>query len=146
MKWKFMEKTIQIKKKGKIVKTKVKIKDKQIDEVGNVLQKNGGIEPKACQKCKKKFVQKITSVEKKSKIPTYKCTECNFIKPSPDQALDHMIITKHTLKKSTIDVITGIDRIIKGKLIPHIKFIKKGSKIIEVLILCRGCSDGKLES
>ena len=38
---------------------------KQIDEVGNIFQKSGAVQPKACQKCEKKFTSEVEEIKKK---------------------------------------------------------------------------------
>jgi len=114
--------------------------DKQVDDLGNVYQKSGGVNPKACQKCKKEFISEIVNVEKVTKVPWYNCEDCNFNSPSGDASLEHMWMTKHKIKKATKDHVSSIDHKITGDLIPNITIIKnKLGEPIEVEILCRRC-------
>ena len=62
----------------KIIKDKQIELDQQIDDVGNIYQKSGGVIPKACQKCKKPFDAKVNKVPLKQKIPFYKYEDCKY--------------------------------------------------------------------
>ena len=67
----------------------------QIDTVGNVYQKGGGVIPKACQKCKKEFKSEIIETPVTQKVPYFKCKDCGFENAGSNAALDHLILTKH---------------------------------------------------
>ncbi len=106
----------------------------QEDEVGNILQRAGGVQPKACQKCKKKFESKITKQEIKQNVSYYACKECNFTSGNSDGGLDHMIETSHKLTKKRKNKIVGYDNIVSGV----ISYITKTED--DVLILCGDCN------
>ena len=105
----------------------------QVDTVGNIVQKAGGVIPKACQKCKKEFTGKIESVPIKQKVPFYKCTDCEFISSSGDAAFDHKILTDHKLSKIVKDRIVGTENKIIGN------FAKISKTKNDVIILCDDC-------
>ncbi len=132
MKWEFVEKEIKV---GKRKTIKVKDPNKQIDTVGNIVQKQGAIQPKACQKCKKEFTSKIESKPITQSVPFYKCENCEFENAGGDAALDHKITTDHKIKKITKDRLAKVDKIITGR-IAHIKKTKT-----DVKILCGDCNE-----
>lgn len=107
---------------------------KQVDKVGNVVQINGGVKAKACQKCKKKFDYKVTNVEKKQEVPIYSCEECDFKNASGDSAFEHKITSDHKIKREKIERVVGIERKILGE-IAHITRLKE-----DVIITCGKCN------
>ena len=108
----------------------------KMDIVGNIFQKNGGVKPIACQKCKIKFKSKIREIPIKQKIPSYKCKNCDFENSEADAALDHKITTDHKIKKITKDRIVGV----KKQLIDNIASINPINNDVE--IICKDCSNG----
>lgn len=105
----------------------------QKDEVGNIYQKKGGVIPKACQKCGKKFYSEIKNIPITQSVPFYKCKNCSFENAGGDSALDHKITTDHEIKKISKDRIVGYNSIIEGSKSNIIK-----SKN-DVIILCDEC-------
>ncbi len=106
----------------------------QEDEVGNILQRAGGVRPKACQKCKKQFKSEYSKKEINQKIGYYVCTECNFSNSDSTSGLDHMIGTSHKLIKKSKDKIMGYETILTGSK-AHITKTDD-----DVLILCGDCN------
>ena len=119
MKWKFL--------KG--------ITNMQVDEVGNILQRAGGVIPMACQKCKKKFNSKIEEIPVKQDVPFYKCKNCKFENASGDSALDHKLeFSNHDIKKIKKQRIITTKKIITGDF-SHIFKTKN-----DIVILCGKCT------
>jgi len=115
--------------------------EKQIDTVGNIFQKKGGVNPKACQKCKKEFKSEIKTIEKISKVPVFQCKECAFNKSSGESALEHMLETSHKLSKVTKDIVNGYEKIIEGTSLPYINLEKNNlNEVIDISILCGVCN------
>lgn len=107
----------------------------QEDEVGNILQIGGGVVPKACQKCKKKFESKLVSKEIKQDVPAYKCDKCNFIGGSGDQAFGHTIDSPtHKISRTTKPRIVGYNNTLEGRL----SYVTKTKD--DVIILCGDCN------
>lgn len=107
--------------------------NRQIDEVGNIVQIHGAVQPKACQKCEKKFDEKPTVVDKKQYVPIYKCTECKFYNAGGDAAFDHKITSDHKITKTVKEMVVGKDKKILGSVARIIKTKN------DVIILCGGC-------
>ena len=107
--------------------------NKQIDEVGNIVQHTGGVQTKACQKCRREFESKIIKVEIKQRVSYYDCTECNFSSANSNGGLDHMIETTHKLTKTSKNKVMGYDNIIQG-VISHITKTDD-----DMIILCGDC-------
>jgi len=129
MEWEIITKEIR-NDKGLIVVVET---DEQIDEVGNIYQRSGGVIPKACQKCKTEFKSTIKIVPQTQKVPIYFCEECDFSNAGTSIALDHKIDTNHKLKKSFKDRIVSYSNIIEGSF-PKITQLKD-----DCLILCQKC-------
>jgi len=109
----------------------------QQDTVGNIYQQHGGVIPKACQKCKKKFKSKVLQVPITQKVPFYKCQDCKFENPGGDATLEHKIEhIDHNIKKITKDRIVGYNETITGE-VSHITKTKD-----DVIILCAVCLNG----
>jgi len=106
----------------------------QMDEVGNILQHSGGINPKACQLCKVKFKAKIVKSIKQQKVPSYNCEDCEFEHGNPINALDHKIETDHKVKKEIKERSVGSDNELAGIL----SYITKTKD--DVIILCGKCN------
>lgn len=106
----------------------------QIDEVGNIVQINGGVQPKACQKCKNEFKSKIKENPKKQIVPFYKCEDCDFENGGAPAVMDHKFETDHKIKKISKDRIVSIERTIEGS-VAHISKTKD-----DVIILCDKCN------
>ena len=108
--------------------------DEQIDTVGNIYQKGGGVIPKACQKCEKEFDAILKQEPIKQEVPFYKCKDCDFKDPSANKALDHKLLEEnHKLKKTKEERIVGFKTQLVGR---------KANIIIsenDVLILCNDC-------
>jgi len=131
MEWEIITKEIKD-TKGQIVVVET---PEQIDEVGNIYQKQGGVIPKACQKCKKEFKSEVKEFPIKQKVPYYKCKDCDFENAGGDVALDHKIQNiDHNIKKITKDRIVGVDR----KIIGIVSYVTKTKD--DVLILCGDCN------
>lgn len=109
----------------------------QIDKVGNIYQKNGGVIPKACQKCKKKFTGKFKTFPVTEAVPYYKCKDCNFENAGGDSALEHKLEKiDHSIKKITKDRIVTVEKKIVGSIARITKLED------DVIILCDVCSNG----
>jgi len=113
------------------------MEDYQIDEIGNIYQRQGGIIPKACQKCKKEFISEIREFPVTQKIPFYKCEDCDFENPSGDATLGHKIENMdHDIKKTVKDRIVTIEK----RLVGNKANVKKTEN--DVIILCDNCLNG----
>jgi len=113
----------------------IKSGNAQEDEVGNVLQIGGGVVPKACQKCKKKFETKVVKQEIKQDVSAYKCDKCNFIGTTGDQAFGHTLDQPtHKISRTTKPRIVGYNSILKGRL----SYVTKIED--DVIILCGDCN------
>ena len=107
----------------------------QEDTVGNILQIGGGIVPKACQKCKKKFESKVVKEEIKQDVPSFKCDTCDFDGNSGDQAFVHTLdFPKHKISRKTKSRIVGYNSVLEGRL----SYITKTKN--DVVILCGDCN------
>ena len=108
--------------------------ERQIDELGNIYQKTGGVNPVACQKCKKKFNAKPEQEKIEEDMPLYKCKNCKFEGNTGDQAFDHTLEKKnHLIKKTTTKRLVGYNTILKG-IKPRITITEE-----EVVIVCDKC-------
>lgn len=113
--------------------------DEQIDGVGNVYQKAGGVIPKACQKCKKEFNNPIESIPLKQSIPLYECTKCSFKNNGAPGAMEHMLDEPtHKIIKKSEERIVGYQNIITG-IKPVITKSVEGNDVTDVEILCEIC-------
>ena len=111
----------------------------QVDTVGNIYQQNGGVNPMACQKCKKKFKSVVQEVPLTQKVPSYKCNSCDFDQSSGDAAFLHKSANKnHNVIKVVKDRLVKIQKKTMTGIIPYIKVLKK-----DVRILCGSCSNGQ---
>lgn len=108
--------------------------NKQVDTVGNVLQVNGGIEPKACQKCKSEFKSPIVETPLEQNVPSYNCEECEFKNSGASEALDHKLETSHKIKKGLTKRIVGHERKIDFSKLSHVERTKD-----DCIILCGDC-------
>lgn len=133
MNWSWVEKEVLVGTKKKEKLTKVKDYNQQVDEVGNILQKGGGVKPKACQNCKVEFNSKVELFKKTTKVPFYKCDECDMEFGSSEGALDHKIQTNHKLKKELKEKVVGLEKKVTGKIAK----IQKTDD--DCLILCGDC-------
>lgn len=115
--------------------------DEQIDEVGNIYQKSGGVVPKACQKCKKEFTAKIKSTPITQDIPLYICS-CNYETGDPTEAFDHKLLTSHSIKRTVKSRIVTNVNILEGQK-ANIKEIYTDDKVSDVIILCDACFSKK---
>lgn len=107
----------------------------QIDTVGNIYQQHGGVIPKACQKCKKKFKSKLKTIPVIENVPIYKCASCSFENPNTELAFEHkLLFDKHKINKTTKSRIVDTRRIITGEL-SHIRKTKN-----DVFIFCGECA------
>lgn len=106
-----------------------------IDEVGNIIQDGGGVNPKACQQCKKPFDATIQVTEIKQVVPHYKCSQCGFENSGASAALDHFISTQHTVNKIQKERVVGVENTLKG-LSSHVKVTENG-----ILVRCQHCKD-----
>jgi hypothetical protein len=107
----------------------------QEDEVGNILQKSGGVVPKACQSCKVIFTSDVVRKEIKQKIPSYNCDNCNFDGNTGDQAFGHTIDQPtHKISRTTKSRIVGYKNTIEGIL----SYVTKTED--DVKILCGKCN------
>ena len=130
MDWEIITKEIKG-NKGQIVVIET---NEQIDEVGNIYQRSGGVIPKACQKCKKEFDAILKDEPVKQEVPFYKCKNCDFENSSPIKALDHKLLKEnHKIKKTKKERIIDIKTCLVGR--------KANIRILEddVLILCDDC-------
>ena len=107
--------------------------NKQIDEVGNVVQLRGGVNPVACQKCKTKFTSDIVKVPIEQNVKSYKCTECTFISNGFFDAEEHTSETGHKTKSNIRKRIVGYNTTLVGVL-PKITKTQD-----DVIIECGGC-------
>ncbi len=106
----------------------------QEDEVGNVLQIGGGVVPKACQKCKKKFESKVVKEEIKQDVPSFKCGNCSFDGNSGDQAFVHTLDQPtHKISRKIKSRIVGYNNTLEGRL----SYVTKTND--NVIILCGDC-------
>lgn len=129
MEWKIITKKVKNNGQTIIVET-----DEQVDEVGNIYQKQGGVIPKACQKCKKEFKSSIEDFPITQKVPFYSCSECKFENASGDAALDHKLENvKHNIKKITKNRVISIEKRIVG----IISYITQTDN--NCIILCQRC-------
>ena len=126
MKWVYCD------NKGNISKVNVGY---QIDTVGNICQQRGGVIPKACQKCKRKFNSKPKEYPIEQNIPFYVCKDCEFKSSSSVNAFDHTLDFKiHKIQKSFDKKIVDVRIILSGRS----AIIKKLKN--DVKILCVDCT------
>ena len=109
----------------------------KIDNVGNILQYSGGINPIACQQCKKKFTHKIIETNITESVPVYKCIDCNFKNASGEATYDHKIETNHNIKKTTDSRIVAIKKQLSGDIA---NIIKNDN---DIRIICDWCLNDK---
>jgi len=108
--------------------------DEQVDTVGNIYQKTGGVIPKACQKCKTEFHSEVKEIPLTQPVPGYKCESCTFESSAGDAALDHKLEhIDHNIKKIRKERIVSIERHLVGTL----SYIEKTQS--DILILCAKC-------
>ena len=113
--------------------------ENQIDEVGNIYQRAGGVIPKACQKCKTEFNAKIKSTPLTQTVGMYTCS-CKFKTGDPTEAFDHQLATDHVLKKDVKHKTVSYINILEG-LKANIRKVSKDSEVIDIIILCDNCVD-----
>jgi len=134
MEWEIITKEI-IDDKGQVVIVET---PEQIDSVGNIYQKTGGVLPKACQKCKKKFNSKIEELPITQDVGYFQCNDCEFGNGSGEAMLMHLQIkTKHSFKRTIVKRVVKTERISTGRT-PYITKLED-----DVLILCGECRDNK---
>jgi len=112
--------------------------DKQIDEVGNIYQKGGGVNPKACQKCHQDFNAPTKKIALKQNVPFYRCNDCEFKNHGSTAAMHHMLSSKHKIIKESKEKIVGYENIIVGAKAMIDKVFKNG-EVVDVNILCADC-------
>lgn len=106
----------------------------QEDEVGNIVQPSGAVQPKACQKCKRLFKSEIKGFDIEQDVPLYTCKDCDFENAAGDATLMHKLDKpSHTLKIIKRKRVIGIEKKIIG-LIAKITKTKN-----DVIILCDNC-------
>lgn len=112
----------------------------QIDDVGNIYQKQGGVNPKACQKCKTVFKTETKKEPIIKPVTEYKCGDCEYHNFGADGAFTHMMDTKHNINKKITDKIVNY-RIISTGNKPNIRKItdEKTKEVTDVTILCDDC-------
>jgi len=99
------------------IETKIDELPFQEDEQGNIYQKRGGVQAKACQKCGVELGGTVKDYPLIQKYPLYKCTVCDYKKPGADNALDHIALNKeHTMSKVGEERIVGHKRISEGNI------------------------------
>jgi hypothetical protein len=106
----------------------------QLDGVGNIVQRNGGVNPKACQVCKEEFKSEIKKKELTTSYPSYVCNTCDFHSAEPDKAFDHKLETDHKISKKSKVRVAGYENISTGKQ-AHIKFTDN-----DCIITCGECA------
>ena len=80
---------------------------------------------------------KIESEPLIQQVPFYKCNECKFESPSGDQALEHLLLQEHKLRKIKKDRVVSI----KKKIIGEVAHITKLDN--DIHILCSKCNGSK---
>jgi len=111
----------------------------QKDIVGNIVQKRGGVKPKACQICKKEFKKEIEIKPVVEKVPMYECS-CTWKNASGEAAFDHYLTNKdHKLTKTTKERVVRKEKTIKGDT-PVIKILDKEENL-DYKILCNNCGE-----
>jgi len=113
--------------------------DQQIDKVGNIYQKSGGVKPKACQKCKKEFNAKVKSTPITQSVPYYKC-DCDFKTSDPTEAFDHKLTTDHTISRTAKSRIVNYINTLEGLKANITKTYTK-DEVTDVIILCDKCAN-----
>jgi len=87
----------------------------QIDLVGNIVQHAGGVQPRACQKCKTVFKSNVVKVPINQPIVFYTCKNCDFKSLSTDDWFFHKEDNpKHKINRTTKDRLVGNKLILKG--------------------------------
>ena len=122
----------------KIIKDKQIELDQQIDDVGNIYQKSGGVIPKACQKCKKPFDAKVNRVPLKQKIPFYKCEDCKYETGDPTEAFDHKVVLEHNISRKGKYRIIRWDNTLDGQK-ANVKEVFDNDSLVDIEILCDRC-------
>jgi len=124
--------TIQVKDpNGQIITRQT---DEQIDKVGNVYQKAGGVIPKACQNCEVEFEAKLVNQNIVKDVPVYQCSTCKQSNPSGEWAFNHTLEYKdHVLKRIIQKKIVGVNITLKGN-VAQIHKLKN-----DIIILCEKC-------
>jgi hypothetical protein len=113
----------------------------QEDESGNILQRGGGVQPKACQNCSFIFDVKPTLKPKERKVQNYTCGDCDFENIGVNVALEHkMLNSDHKIIIKEETKIIGYNKIIEGN-VPVIKKIEN-----DVIIICSDCNDNSNKS
>ncbi len=115
--------------------------DKQIDELGNIYQKAGGVNPKACQKCHQVFNAPTERIPLKQTVPDFSCTDCNDKIDGAVSAIIHFQEhSDHKISKKSTEKIVGYENIIVGPKVMVDKIYKDG-EVVDVNILCSNCFD-----
>ena len=112
----------------------------QIDEVGNIFQKRGGVQSKACQVCKAVFKATTKKVPIKQFRDSYKCKDCEFKSTNKETVLDHLLTTTHKFDRSREEHIVGYNTTLEG-ILSKITLIKTKDVVTDVEILCEKCYD-----
>jgi len=134
MDWHWITKEVTVVEKGKPVAKDVRTA-RQVDSVGNVFQLHGGVEPKACQQCKKKFVYAVEVKPVQQPVGVYKCEQCDFENGSGDKAFAHTVDNPdHKLKRDKKERVIGSERTMVGD-VPQITKTED-----DCIILCQSCA------
>lgn len=113
-------------------------KEFQEDEVGNQFQKQGGVKPKACQKCKKEFKSEIVDSPVIQKVNHFECMNCDYRSSTGEGMLFHLKdFPKHEYNKVSKDRVIKIEKTLSGVL-PYITKTED-----DVIILCGVCNADK---
>jgi len=108
----------------------------QIDTVGNIYQKQGGVIPKACQKCKKKFDSKVKEIPIFKYVVSFSCKDCKLNSGIGQEIMEHNIEhPKHKLKKIKTKRLVQVEK----QLVGNKSNIEKTKD--DVIILCDECLD-----
>jgi len=113
--------------------------DQQIDEVGNIFQKSGGVNPKACQKCHQEFDAPTRRIPLKQTVPDFSCVDCSFKSTGAVGAIMHFQEhPDHKISQKSTEKIVGYENIIVGAKVMVDKVYEDG-KVVDVNILCADC-------
>ncbi len=107
----------------------------QVDEVGNILTKTGGLRVKACQECKNEFIPKTFKDEMRQDVNGFKCKECEFETLNSPDALTHL------LKEKTHDFDVKTESRVVGYNITLHDYAIIEKKDDDYTILCKSCND-----
>ncbi len=113
--------------------------DQQIDDVGNIYQKSGGVVPKACQKCHQEFDAPTKQIPLKQTVPDFSCVDCDFKSTGAVGAIIHFQEhPDHKISKKSVEKTVGYENIIIGPKV-MVEKIYKDNEVVDVNILCSNC-------